>query len=214
MASQRLLSDDNITRLLLGEEDVGELEELPDSETEDNLEVEDVESDTQDDPSDHEGTQDRSSPAMQDNEQEPQTPPAPLAESSGSNSSILTFSQSNIRSRSRHVWASSKGRTSGRAAAINIVRVARGPTRTVRNILDALILFEQCMTNQILEEILKWTNSEIVIKRQNYDQSTSTQKETSKEEQSLMRAKVKVKLMVKVKVSHHPATFNQSRLQM
>lgn len=163
MASQRLLSDDHITRLLLGEEDIGELEELPDSETED-VEVEDVESDTQYDPSDHEGTQDY------------------LAESSGSNSSILTFSQSNIRSRSRHVWASSKGRTSGRAAAINIVRVARGPTRTVKNILDALLLFEQFMTNQILEEILKWTNSEIVIKRQNYDQSTSTQNETSKEE--------------------------------
>lgn len=52
----------------------------------------------------------------------------------------------------------------------------------VRNILDPLLLFEQYMTNQILEEIVKWTNSKIEIKRKNYDQRTSTQNDTSKEE--------------------------------
>lgn len=94
MASQRLLPDDNISRLLLGEEDVDEFEELTDSETKDNVEVDDAESDIQDDPSDHEGTQGSSSPTVRDNVLEPQIPspaPVPSAESSGSNPSIVTF---------------------------------------------------------------------------------------------------------------------------
>lgn len=82
MASQRLLSDENITSLLLGEENFGKLEQLTDSEIEDNVEVDDVESDTQDDPSDHEDTQGRPSPALRDNVREPQLPPVPSAESS------------------------------------------------------------------------------------------------------------------------------------
>lgn len=49
-----------------------------------------------------------------------------------------TFSRSNIRSRNRYVWATSKGRTSSRTAAINIVRVDRRPTRSVRNMLDPI----------------------------------------------------------------------------
>lgn len=102
----------------MDDEDVDELQELFDNETEDNVEVDDAESDTQDDLSDHEGTQGCSSPALQDSLQASQIPSVLSPEISGSNSSILTFSQSNIRSRARHVWATSKGRTSSRAAVL------------------------------------------------------------------------------------------------
>lgn len=68
------------------------------------------------------------------------------------------MTQSNIRSRNRHVWATSKGQS--RAATINIVCVARGPTRVIRGMVD----------------------SEIEIKKQNYEQITSTHNDTSKEE--------------------------------
>ncbi|XP_026330081.1 piggyBac transposable element-derived protein 4-like [Hyposmocoma kahamanoa] len=38
------------------------------------------------------------------------------------------------------------------------------------------------MSNEICEEILKWTNAEIAIRKQSYENITSTQKETNKEE--------------------------------
>ncbi|XP_045456889.1 piggyBac transposable element-derived protein 4-like [Melitaea cinxia] len=179
MASKRWLTEDNITQLLMDEEDPSALEESSNSETEDNLEVDDAESDAQDEVSDHENI---SSLDLNDNVPEPEIPSTLSEEGSGNNSAILTLPQQNIRSQSRHVWTTSKGRTSSRAAAINIVRVARGPTRGLRGIEDPLLLFEHFITNQMQEDIVKWTNAEITIKRQNYEQNTSTQNETTKEE--------------------------------
>lgn len=37
------------------------------------------------------------------------------------------------------------------------------------------------LTNHIQDDIVKWTNAEITIKRQNYKQDTSTQNDTSKD---------------------------------
>lgn len=173
-------------RLLMDEDDDGALEELSDSETEDTVLVDNVESDNQSEESSllsgdedvHEGV----SGALMDDVPGLATPSASNEVSSGNDPSILVFSSSTIRSRSRHVWATRKGRTSNRTAAINIVRGARGPTRAVKDIVDPLMLFEQFITNQIVDEILKWTNLEIEMKRQNYESISSTQKNTSKEE--------------------------------
>lgn len=80
------------------------------------------------------------------------------------------------------MWATHKGHTSSRTSAINIIRTARGPARSVKNITDHLVLFGSFMTDEICEEILQWTNAEIVIKKQSYECMTSTQNETCKEE--------------------------------
>lgn len=42
-------------------------------------------------------------------------------------------------------------------------------------------MFEHFLTNHIQDDIVKWTNAEITIKRQNYKQDTSTQNDTSKD---------------------------------
>ncbi|XP_045497914.1 uncharacterized protein LOC123695987 [Colias croceus] len=176
MESRRALSDDTIARLLLEEDDTNSLPASSDGENEDFMEVDDVESDQQYEPSDQEDSQQirhGSSPShSRDHETDSQSPADLLEETTSS--CILTLPQSTIRSRNRHVWATSKGRTSGRTTAINIVHVARGPSRGVRGMVDPLLLFDQFMTDQIFEEILKWTNSEIAIKRQTYEQVTST----------------------------------------
>uniref|UniRef100_A0A0K8WIM6 Uncharacterized protein n=1 Tax=Bactrocera latifrons TaxID=174628 RepID=A0A0K8WIM6_BACLA len=130
MASSRLLCEESIMRLLMDEDDDWALEELSDSETEDTVLVDNVESDNQSEESSllsgdedvHEGV----SGALMNDVPGLATPSASNEVSSGSDPSILAFSSSTIRSRSRHVWATRKGRTSNRAAAINIVRGARG----------------------------------------------------------------------------------------
>ncbi|CAK1583583.1 unnamed protein product [Parnassius mnemosyne] len=186
MSSRQLLPDEHIVRLLLQEEDFSASEELSYSETEDNLEVDAIESDNQTEESsgssDDEVVQEQISPAAVDDVLEPQTPHPPPEVSSGKDPSILSFSTSTVRSRSRHVWATNKGRSSNTTAAINIVRIARGPTRALKDIVDPVSLFDRFMTDQIIDEVVKWTNTEIAIKKQTYTQITSTQNDSGKEE--------------------------------
>lgn len=186
MESQRGLCDEAIVQLIMEKDDTNSLPAFSDSENEDNVEVDDVESDHQYEPSDQEDSQQTghgsSTSHSRDQVIDSPSPPDSLAETSGTSSSILTLSQSTIRSRNRHIWATSKGRTSGRATALNIVHVARGPSRGVRGVVDPLLLFDKFMTDQIFDEILKWTNAEIAIKKQTYEQVTSTFKDTCKEE--------------------------------
>ncbi|GBP85742.1 PiggyBac transposable element-derived protein 4 [Eumeta japonica] len=172
---KRPLNDRDISRLLIGEEDDSTQEELSNSHSEDGLEVDDAESDNQEETSDHE---DRSSVILLDEASGSQSLSVPLEESSerSRTSHILSFSQNTIRSRSRHVWTTSKGQASSRTGNINIVRVARGPARAVKNMVDPLILLDNFLTDEIQEQIVKWTNAEIAIKRQTYNQITSTQK--------------------------------------
>ncbi|GBP28515.1 hypothetical protein EVAR_22978_1 [Eumeta japonica] len=179
MSSKRPLNDRDISRLLISEEDDSTQEELSNSESEDGLEVDDAESDNQEEASDHEGG---SSVILLDEASGSQSLSVPLEESSerSRTSHILYFSQNTIRSRSRHVWTTSKGQTSSRTGIINIVRVARGPARAVKNMVDPLILFDNFLTDEIQEQIVKWTNAEIAIKRQTYNQITSTQNDKPK----------------------------------
>lgn len=183
MAIRRSLKDSELEALLMEREDVDTSEESC-SEEENNVEVDDVQSDSQDEPSDSEVRQihTRGNCPVLTSDRQAGSPSGTSEDLTGHNSSILTLSQNSVCSRSRYVWSTSKGRTSGRAAAMNIVRAARGPARALRGMVDPLTLFEYFMTHQIMEEIVKWTNSEIHIKKQNYALTTSTQKNTSKEE--------------------------------
>ncbi|CAG5018509.1 unnamed protein product [Parnassius apollo] len=78
MTSRQLLPDEHIARFLLEEEDFSASKELSDSETEDNLEVDAVESDNQTEESygssDDELVQEQISLALMDDVLEPQTP--------------------------------------------------------------------------------------------------------------------------------------------
>lgn len=186
MTSRQSLPDGQILRLLLEEEDVSASEDLLDtSETEDNLEVDTVESDyLTEESSDSEAISDRVSPALvnDDDVSEPHLPPPTPEVSPGNDPCILSFSRGTVRSRSRHVWTTNKGRSSNRTAAINIIHVARGPTRSVKDVVDPVSLFDRFITDQIINEIVKWTNAEIEIKKLTYAQNTSTQNSTNKEE--------------------------------
>lgn len=116
---------------------------------------EDVKSDFHDEPSDTEEGQIRS---FHNEEEEgwsssDNLPLNELQENSSLASVIVELTQANIRGKNRHVWATCKGRTSSRSSAINIVRMARGPTRSDRGISDPLLLFGSFMTNEICDEI-------------------------------------------------------------
>lgn len=106
--------------------------------------MDDAESDDQDKVFDHENI---SLLDLHANVPEPEIPPSVSEVGSGNNSVFLTLPQRNISSRSRHVWTTSKGRTLSIAAAINIVRVARGTTRGLRSKGDPLLLFEHFISN-------------------------------------------------------------------
>ena len=126
--------DEEIMRALDDEEnpDRGHISE---SENEDALPIEeDVESDFHDETSDTEEEQIRS---LHDEDEEgwsssDNLPLNNLQENSSLTSVIVNLTQANNRGKNHHVWGIRKGRTSSRTSATNIVRMARGPTRSVR----------------------------------------------------------------------------------
>lgn len=71
---------------------------------------------------------------------------------------IIPFSQRVLRWRNRHVWSTVRP----------CIHVSRDPTSHCRGIKDPLVSFELIITDVILDEIVKWTNSEIIMKQQNY----------------------------------------------
>lgn len=185
MAARSILTDDDIVRAL-DDEECFNTNVSSDSESEDGLLVEDMQSDIHDEPSDTEEAQISSGSDIEEQQVRPPSETTPLSEpredSSSASNYIINLNQANIRGKNRHVWATHKGQTSSRTSAINIVRTAIGPARSVKNITDPLTLFGSFMSNEICEEILKWTNAEIAIRKQSYENITSTQKETNKEE--------------------------------
>lgn len=66
-----------------------------------------------------------------------------------------------IRGKNRHVWSTSKGQSSRRTSAINIVCCNRGPSHMCRNIFEPLLCFELFITDEIIQELVQWTNVEI-----------------------------------------------------
>ncbi|CAB3232682.1 unnamed protein product [Arctia plantaginis] len=92
---------------------------------------------------------------------------------------IITLPQRSIRGKNNHVWSTTKGRTTGRTSAINIIRTNRGPTRMCRNVFDPLLCFQLFITDEIVDEIVKWTNVEMIIKRQNLKEISASYRDTN-----------------------------------
>lgn len=179
----RLITDDDIVRALDDDDFVNTNEVFSDSENQDGLLADDVESDFHDEPSDTEETQVSPPLDIEEEQESSSSDVLPLSDNSSSASNyIIHLTQANIRGKNRHVWATNKGHTSYRTSAINIVRTTRGLARSVRNITDPFVLFGSFMTDEICEEIMQWTNAEIAIKKQSYETITSTRNETCKEE--------------------------------
>lgn len=107
--------------------------------------------------------------------------PTTPANSSGSNSSgrIHRVPGSTLRGKNGHVWSTTKGQSSQRTSAMNIVRTARGPTRMCSHVFEPVQIFDLFITEEIISEILKWTIIEMISKRQNLGKITATHKYTT-----------------------------------
>lgn len=150
MASRRVLEEKDIIALLNREDESAD--DGSDSEIEDHISEEDIHSDTEDEYIDEvidEDLNEISTPDIRD-EHDPR---------------IVIPPHSVIRGKNRHIWATSKGQSSGRTSAINIVRTNRGPSRMCRNIFDPFLCFQLFITDEIIEEVVQWTNVEMSRKR-------------------------------------------------
>ncbi|CAB3255270.1 unnamed protein product [Arctia plantaginis] len=165
MGSRQHLNQDEIASMLENDDDYSPLDS--DSEQEDCLVEDDVRSDNEDAMVDF--IEDTSPTSRQD---DPENHVASLESTnlevtSSTSHRIITLPQRSIRGKNNHVWSTTKGRTTGRTSAINIIRTNRGPTRMCRNVFDPLLCFQLFITDKIVDEIVKWTNVEMIIKRQN-----------------------------------------------
>ncbi|GBP63866.1 PiggyBac transposable element-derived protein 4 [Eumeta japonica] len=163
MTSQRALRDEEIEQYLLE----NEVDSLRDSDSElENQLLKMMQSDTEDE--------------LVDEIVEPSDCPSDVSESNQSAASntnvipsmdarIVTPSQRTLRGKNKYCWATSKGQSRGRTSAINIVRTARGPTRMCKNLYDPVLCFNLFMTDEMVLEIVRWTNAEIYLKRNEKD---------------------------------------------
>jgi hypothetical protein len=157
MTNRRTLAEDEIG-LLLEHEDDNDDHSVSSISDVDHLSEDDVQSDVED-----EYIEEESIDASNENVLQPGSP-----EPSGSSERdqrIIVPSSRVIRGKNRYCWSTTKDRTHGRTSAINIVRTARGPTRLCRNIDDPVLCFNLFITDEIIEEIVQWTNIEISSKR-------------------------------------------------
>lgn len=145
MASHTRLTDAEIYRLLHDQSD--EECQGSNSESEDNLLEDDVQSDAED--------CELSIPKLEnpiDTDSIPETiesAPSPVP------NNIVMPQRQNLRGKNDHRWTASKGRTSNRVSTCNIIRTSRGPTRMNKCLYDPLECFSIFITDDIVEEITK-----------------------------------------------------------
>lgn len=177
MGSRQHLNQDEIASMLENDDDYSPLDS--DSEQEDCLVEDDVRSDNEDAMVDF--IEDTSPTSRQD---DPENHVASLESTnlevtSSTSHRIITLPQRSLRGKNNHVWSTTKGRTTGRTSAINIIRTNRGPTRMCRNVFDPLLCFQLFITDEIVDEIVKWTNVEMIIKRQNLKEISASYRDTN-----------------------------------
>lgn len=163
MASRRVLEEREIISFLSQEDESPD--DGSDSEMEDHVSEDDFQSDTDDEYIDD----------VIDESLNTSTPPDDTSTSPNDTSTppentvhdhrIVIPPHRVIRGKNRHVWSTSKGQSSRRTSAINIVRCNRGPSRMCRNIFEPLLCFELFITDEIIQELVQWTNVEISKKR-------------------------------------------------
>ncbi|CAK1596514.1 unnamed protein product [Parnassius mnemosyne] len=167
MTSRRTLSDDAISRFIAEEEESEhEREQGSDSEIEDNLSEDDIQSDFEDEFIDDEVPQQLNDTQNEDDISPPvSSEPTGTSESSRRDHRIIVPDRRVLRGKNQHCWSTIKGQSRGRTSAINIIRTSRGPTRMCRNICDPILCFNLFVTDEIVDEVVRWTNVEISVKR-------------------------------------------------
>lgn len=167
MTSRLQLSDDAISRLISeNEENEHDGHQESDSETEDHVSEDDTQSDFEDELIDTEIPEELDATQNEGNI----SPPASLEPTGSSDTSrrdrrIIIPRRRVIRGKNQHCWSTAKGQSRGRISAINIIRTNRGPARMCRNICDPILCFNLFVTDEIVDEIVRWTNVEISVKR-------------------------------------------------
>ncbi|CAK1579834.1 unnamed protein product [Parnassius mnemosyne] len=167
MTSRRTLSDDAISRFIAEEEESEhEREQGSDSEIEDNLSEDDIQSDFEDEFIDDEVPQQLNDTQNEDDISPPvSSEPTGTSESSRRDHRIIVPDRRVLRGKNQHCWSTIKGQSRGSTSAINIIRTSRGPTRMCRNICDPILCFNLFVTDEIVDEVVRWTNVEISVKR-------------------------------------------------
>lgn len=176
MTSRNCADDAAICRLLLETSD-DEIEGSG-SETEDCLLEDEVQSDAED-----------SAPVEVNTDAEDVSENNPEISESASPtmpSCIVMPQRQILRGKNDHRWTATKGRTSGRVSAANIIRTSRGPTRMNKCLYDPLECFSIFITDGIVQEITKWTNAEIQLNIQRPDVKATFKTTTCEEIQALL----------------------------
>lgn len=115
---------------------------------------------------------------------------------------IVALQQRTVRGRNKYCWSTSKATRRGRVSAVNIVRTQRGPSRMCRNIYDPVLCFNMFFTDEIIMEIVRWTNAEISLKRRD-SMTGATFRDTDEDE---IRALFGVLVMTAVRKDNHMST--------
>nr|ABZ85926.1 transposase [Macdunnoughia crassisigna] len=192
------INDEHILSALLQSDDelVGE---DSDSEISDHVSEDDVQSDTEEAFIDevHEVQPTSSGSEILDEQNVIEQPGSSLA-----SNRTLTLPQRTIRGKNKHCWSTSKSTRRSRVSALNIVRSQRGPTRMCRNIYDPLLCFKLFFTDEIISEIVKWTNAEISLKRRE-SMTGATFRDTNEDE---IYAFFGILVMTAVRKDNHMST--------
>lgn len=180
MANKRSMADDEICDFLAQEAEVGADFVLEsDSELEDHLNEDDVQSDLEGEVFDHQNAEEENQASC---EALPvlATVSVPLKTSAPIERyvHIIVPTQPVMRGKNMYCWSTSKGQTHGKTSSVNIIRAIRGPTRMCRNIFDPLLCFDLFVTDEILNEFVQWTNVEISLKRRD-NTATATFRDTN-----------------------------------
>lgn len=132
MSSRIHVDDAEISRLL--HETSDEEIEGSDSETEDNLLEDEVQSDA-------ENLEMSAPPVVSplDTEDVSENDPETSERASSSMSSYIVIPERQmLRGKNDHRWTATKGRTSGRVSSANIIRTSRGPTRVNKYLYESM----------------------------------------------------------------------------
>lgn len=157
MANRGTLVEEEIVTIL-NREDNGDEPLESDSEIDDHLSEDDVQSDYEDEFIDS---------LISDEEDWSHSSPSALPEHPGfeRDCRIIVPTKRVMRGKNKHCWSTSKGQSHRRTTGINITRATRGPTSMCRNIVDPALCFDMFITDDIINEIVLWTNVEISLKR-------------------------------------------------
>ncbi|XP_055850551.1 piggyBac transposable element-derived protein 4-like [Episyrphus balteatus] len=187
MSSSQLVED--IEKFLELCEDYGsDGEDFGSTVNEENVDMEDEEE------HDSEGTSEEEEEDIFDSDDEDNIPLNLLRKKIG----IIEFTKIVLRGKNKHKWSSKKGKS--HRYGMNVVHQARGPTRECKNITEPLKCFQLFITDDILSEVVQWTNAEINVRKKDLVSSTAQTRETDLDE---TKALVGVLCLTAVSKSNH-----------